>query len=103
MRLLDFTSSGVYVHSTTGAAQSGAGGNRGRHRHPASVTIPQFAPTRPEVMVTTEQITMSEFPSDTDSPYVVKTSHSPITSKAAEAVDDHKSFRESDSSDSAVV
>ncbi|KAJ3723213.1 hypothetical protein C8R42DRAFT_579597 [Lentinula raphanica] len=61
MRLLDYTSGDVYVHSMSGAAQS-SGNNPTRQVQPrVSAVVPKFATARAEVMVTTEHITMSEF------------------------------------------
>ncbi|KAF8826541.1 hypothetical protein HHX47_DHR5000306 [Lentinula edodes] len=78
MRLLDYTSGDVYVHSVSGAAM-----------------VPKFATARPEVLVTTEHITMSEFVTDSDSPYT-KTSHSIGNDlEIVEATDDHKTSRNS--------
>ncbi|KAF5393982.1 hypothetical protein D9757_000207 [Collybiopsis confluens] len=87
MRLFEFTSNEVYVHS--GMAQSGSGPHI--TRNPRISAAPQFAMARPEVIVTTEHITMSEFPSDSDSPYTVKSSRSSIT---GDVVEDHKGYGE---------
>ncbi|KAJ3875907.1 hypothetical protein F5051DRAFT_441994 [Lentinula edodes] len=95
MRLLDYTSGDVYVHSMSGAGQS-SGNNGTRQGHPrASAMVPKFATARPEVLVTTEHITMSEFVTDSDSPYT-KTSHSIGNDlEIVEATDDHKTSRNS--------
>lgn len=112
MRLLDYTSGDVYVHSVSGAGQS-SGNNGTRQGHPrASAMVPKFATARPEVLVTTEHITMSEFVcvsttfavtiaaelcsrTDSDSPYT-KTSHSIGNDlEIVEATDDHKTSRNS--------
>ncbi|KAJ3778361.1 hypothetical protein FB446DRAFT_833755 [Lentinula raphanica] len=95
MRLLDYTSGDVYVHSMSGAAQS-SGNNPTRQVQPrVSAVVPKFATARAEVMVTTEHITMSEFVSDSDSPYS-KTSHSIGNDlDIEEVVDDHKTPRAS--------
>ncbi|KAJ3856950.1 hypothetical protein EV368DRAFT_78244 [Lentinula lateritia] len=112
MRLLDYTSGDVYVHSVSGAGQS-SGNNGTRQGHPrASAMVPKFATARPEVLVTTEHITMSEFVwvsttfavtitselcsrTDSDSPYT-KTNHSIGNDlEIIEATDDHKTSRNS--------
>ncbi|KAJ7179320.1 hypothetical protein C8R46DRAFT_1159945 [Mycena filopes] len=61
MRLLDYNCSDVYVHSLTAAIPS----SDPRHSNMPFTfpSVPRFALTRPEgVLVTTEHITMSEFP-----------------------------------------
>ncbi|KAJ3981861.1 hypothetical protein F5890DRAFT_1533003 [Lentinula detonsa] len=101
MRLLDYTSGDVYVHSTSGVAQS-SGNNATRQGPPrASAVVPKFATTRPEVLVTTEHITMSEFVTDSDSPYT-KTGHSIGHDLDVEAADDHKTSRNSSECTSVV-
>ncbi|KAJ4472271.1 hypothetical protein J3R30DRAFT_3524185 [Lentinula aciculospora] len=102
MRLLDYTAGDVYVHSVSGAAHS-SGNNTTRPGYPrAPAAVPKFATTRPEVLVTTEHITMSEFVTDSDSPYT-KTSHSIGNDlDVVEAVNDQKTSRNSSECTSVV-
>ncbi|KAF5387597.1 hypothetical protein D9615_000197 [Tricholomella constricta] len=74
IRLLEFSSSDVYVHSMSNITST----------HPIRHSIapyalpksPKYALTRPEVHVTTEHITMAEFPpSGANSPYSKSHSH----------------------------
>jgi len=69
IRLLEFSSSDVYVHSTSNVASA----------HPTTPYVLPKSPKysrRPEVHVTTEHITMAEFPSpNSDSPYSKTYSH----------------------------
>ncbi|KAH0587380.1 hypothetical protein H2248_006177 [Termitomyces sp. 'cryptogamus'] len=67
IRLLDFKSNDVYVHSMSNIASV----HPIRHSiAPYSPKSPKYALKRPEVHVTTEHITMAEFsPSSADSPY----------------------------------
>ena len=62
MRLLEFSTSEVYIHSVSAIANS----NPVRHSNAAYArpkSKPQkYIPKRPEVHVTTEHITMAEFP-----------------------------------------
>jgi hypothetical protein len=60
IRLLEFSSSEVYVHSMSAITSS----NPVRHSVAPFVLpkTPKYATTRPEVHVTTEHITMAEFP-----------------------------------------
>ncbi|KAJ3977266.1 hypothetical protein EV361DRAFT_863969 [Lentinula raphanica] len=84
MRLLDYTSGDVYVHSMSGAAQS-SGNNPTRQVQPrVSAVVPKFATARAEVMVTTEHITMSEFVHSIGNDLDIE-----------EVVDDHKTPRAS--------
>ncbi|TFK43155.1 hypothetical protein BDQ12DRAFT_166518 [Crucibulum laeve] len=68
IRLLEFSSSEIYVHSTSIVTSS-----HGARHSIVSPTLPKFQKfvlTRPEVHVMTEHITMSEFsPADSESPY----------------------------------
>lgn len=62
-RLLDYTSGEVYIHSVP-SGTNGSSNNKANRQgnHCVSSTMPRFALNRPEVLVTTEHITMSEFP-----------------------------------------
>ncbi|TFK27079.1 hypothetical protein FA15DRAFT_666815 [Coprinopsis marcescibilis] len=67
IRLVEFRSKEVYVHS---AAVMGSNQGSGRPMPPVQVKATKAHLTRPEVHVTTEHITMAEFPtSGTNSPY----------------------------------
>ncbi|KAF8164973.1 hypothetical protein B0H34DRAFT_648175 [Crassisporium funariophilum] len=59
MRLLEFSAGDVYVHSISAAM---TGSNPPAPRHSLAPHIKSQKPTRPEIHVTTEHITMTEFP-----------------------------------------
>jgi len=64
MRLLDFNCNDVYVHSVS-AAMAGNSNNAPvpiRQSLTSHFKPPKMGATRPEIHVTTEHITMAEFP-----------------------------------------
>ncbi|KAF8639928.1 hypothetical protein AX17_001178 [Amanita inopinata Kibby_2008] len=78
IRLLEFSAADVYIHSMTGIVNGDP--SRQSIAPFALPRVPKYALTRPEVHVTTEHITMAEFPtSSSPSPYD-KTDHGHQTS-----------------------
>ncbi|KAG5646411.1 hypothetical protein DXG03_003461 [Asterophora parasitica] len=86
MRLLEFSSADVYVHSMSNITST----------HPIRQSMapfpmpkaPKYALTRPEVHVTTEHITMAEFPpSGANSPYSASSPYSKSHSHRTSSVD----------------